>query len=293
VIPEVRANELLAEVGISSLPIDPIALAKGLDVEVKELYLGDACEGFLIVENHRAMIGISSTIKSEKRKTYTAAHELGHLCLDVLGAPNKKIECRSASIETYARGLPEIELRANRFASELLLPKILVADLVLNSDLGWTAIDEISNLADTSRTATARRFIQLTDEACALVVSQKGQVRWFAASPSFALPIDMDSRLLHAGGAADLAFKGKTVPNEFLEVPAVAWIRGHRSKLKDASLQEWSLPLNQYGQVLTILWDDQGVGDFDEDSVADVEGDEEEFDPRFGWETPTFGKKRR
>lgn len=48
-IPESKANELLTEVGITSLPVNPVALASSLGVEVKPLQMGKACEGFLLV----------------------------------------------------------------------------------------------------------------------------------------------------------------------------------------------------------------------------------------------------
>lgn len=213
--------------------------------------------------------------------------------MDVSGEPNQKIECQPVGMGSYSKGLPPIEVRANKFASELLLPKKLVSNLVLEQALGWDAIDGISSLADVSRTATARKFVELTDEACALVVSENGHVKWFVTSPSFGLRVDMDSRILHPGCPADLAFRERDIPNEFVEVLASAWTQVRSSQARNESIQEWSLPLNQYGQVLTLLWDDQGIGDDDEEFVNADEDEQESFDPRYGWETPTFGRKKR
>lgn len=292
-IPENRANQLLTEVGVTSLPVNPMALASNLGVEIKEMQLGRVCDGFLLVQDHQAFIGINSDILSAKRRSYTVAHEIGHLCMDVSGEPNQKIECQPIGIGSYSKALPLIEVRANKFASELLLPKGLVSNLILERSLGWNSIDEISDLADVSRTATARKFVELTDEACALVVSEGGQIKWFVASPSFGLKIDMDSRLLLPGCPADLAFKKSNFPNEFIQVPTSAWAVVKSMQIKNESIQEWSLPLNQYGQVLTLLWDDQGIGDIDEEFISVDEDKSDDFDPRYGWETPTFGRKRR
>jgi Zn-dependent peptidase ImmA (M78 family) len=289
--PERAANDLLTEFDVLKLPINPFNLCATLDVEVAPLDLGETCDGFLLVQNYKARIGINSNIKSEKRRTFTIAHELGHLCLDVAGVSDKKIECEATGIDSFSRGLPEIEVRANRFASELLLPKGIVTDLVLNRGLSWNSIDEIAELASVSRTATARKFAQLTDEACAFVVSEKGVIKWFVSSSTFELKIDMAARILHPGGPADSATKGISFPNEFVEVPASSWVQSSAS-IKEANLQEWSLPLNQYGQVLTLVWDDIGIGELDEDEL-ESEGDEGKFDPKYGWETPTFGRKRR
>lgn len=291
--PENAANDLLSEFGALSLPIDPFQLCSTLGVDVVSLDLGKSCEGFLLVQSHTARIGINSAIESEKRRAFTVSHELGHLCLDVGGASDKRIECATSGIDSFNKGLPEIEIRANRFASELLLPKKIIGDLVLNRDLSWTSIDEIAALANVSRTATARKFMQLTDDACAFVVSENGMIRWFVPSPTFELKIDMSARILHPCGPADRAMKGLEIPNEFVAVPASAWVRDS-SIAKDAELQEWSIPLNRYGQVLTLIWDDVGLGDRDQEQFeTDSDVDVEKFDPKYGWETPTFGRKRR
>jgi len=78
--PEVKARQLLEEVGIQSLPVDPFALAKTLDIKINELDLGNLCDGFLLVNGTDSLIGINSKIRSEERKNFTCAHEIGHYC---------------------------------------------------------------------------------------------------------------------------------------------------------------------------------------------------------------------
>jgi len=49
---------------------------------------------------------------------------------------------------------------------------------------------------------------------------------------------------------------------------------------------EWSLPVNSYGQILTLLYDEEGIAGWDEDDDVD-EGAEVE------WEPPAFHKGKR
>jgi Zn-dependent peptidase ImmA (M78 family) len=293
-VPESKAVQLLEELGLTTLPINPFEIAITLDAPVKELDLGKSCEGFLVIESTNAFIGLNSQIKSDKRKSFTVAHELGHLCMDVaLGKP-QKIVCQASDIGSYKKGLREIEVRANKFASELLMPRNLVFDMIRGSELGWTGIDQLASAAMVSRTAAAQKFIQLTEEACALVVSQNRQLQWFKASPSFTLFFNSDSRGFMGQSIADKIFLGEEPEPNFEEVPASTWLRGRSSNLKDAVIQEWSLPLNSHGQVLTVLWDDTGISDDADEEDSDEEDEESaKIDPNWGWETPTFSKKRR
>jgi hypothetical protein len=49
---------------------------------------------------------------------------------------------------------------------------------------------------------------------------------------------------------------------------------------------EWTLPMNSYGQVLTLLYDKEGIQGWEEDEYSD---DDKEVE----WEPPTFHKSRR
>lgn len=288
-IPEIKARQILEEVGIQSLPIQPFTLADTLDIKINELDLGNLCDGFLLVDGTDSLIGINSKIRSQERKNFTCAHELGHYCMDIKPGVVNKIECKSNEVGAYNKTIPLMEVRANKFAGELLLPKNLVHSEILDRELSWSSIDEIANLGAVSRTVAARRFIELTDEACAFVVSTSGQISWYASSPSFGLRIDTMSRILTTDSMAGQIFKGQSGEMDFVDVPAWAWISDHNIK---GNIQEFSLPLNSYGQVLSLIWDDQGLGDM-EDEEANNKKAADDFDPRYGWETPTFHKKRR
>jgi hypothetical protein len=180
-----------------------------------------------------------------------------------------------------------MEVRANKFASELLLPKNFVLNEIRDRELSWSSIDELAGLGSVSRTVAARRFVELTDESCAFVVCTAGQIGWYVSSQSFGLRVDMASRVLTTDSVAGRIFKGQSGEAEFTDVPAWAWVSNQNIR---GNLQEFSLPINSYGQVLSLIWDDQGLGESDDGNEGSEEQDD--FDPNYGWETPTFHKKR-
>ena len=115
------------------------------------------------------------------------------------------------------------------------------------------------------------------------IVSENCLVSWFQASTMFSAFIDMDSKILSPYCFAYHTSKRSIPPNEFESVKAAAWVSGKGVK-PHTEILEWTLPLNSYGQVLTLLLDEEGIGGWEED-----DDDENEVE----WEPPTFHKSRR
>ena len=82
-------------------------------------------------------------------------------------------------------------------------------------------------------------------------------------------------------------------------VSADIWISG-RNVSRESELYEWSLPLNSFGQVLTLLWDDETVLVEDDENYStannpyDIEEKNYSYEgvDNFPWEPPTLGKKK-
>ena len=138
-IPEQQARNLLEEHGINSLPINPLALAETLDVSVQVHDYGSAFEGMLIVNADSILLGINSRIQNQHRKKFTCAHELGHLTMDI-GVDGGTFQCAGKDMESFSKKVDAVEVRANRFAGELLLPKFLIETSVKDNELSWKNI---------------------------------------------------------------------------------------------------------------------------------------------------------
>jgi hypothetical protein len=281
--PQAEANKLLEELGITELPISPKDICQRLDIRYSEDPL-KGFDGMLILElrTGHGVIIVNSRIAEQGRKSFTTAHELGHLCLDSL--EQSEFYCSREVIESFKATIQPLELRANEFAAELLMPRMLYKPLVDAKDPGWDEIRELAAVSQTTLTSTAIKFIDLTDEACCLIVSKAGRITWFRKSEEFHPYVQMEGRLLSPHTVAYAVFQGSEPPDRFEDVKADNWISG-RGVRPYTEILEWSLPINSYGQVLTLLFDEEGIAGWDEedeDEDADVE-----------WEPPTFHKSKR
>ncbi len=283
--PRDEATSFLEELGITELPIVPVEICRRLGIHYAEEQLA-GLDGYLILDpaNGGSLICVNNRIIEQGRKNFTVAHELGHFCMD--GLNRKAFYCSSEVIESFKTTLDSVEGKANEFASELLMPRNIYQPLVKKLEPGWDAIKELAGLSQTSLTATAIRFVDLSDFACCLIVSCDGKIRWFHKSEEFRPYVQMDSRLVPKGTVAFNIFQGCAPADGFEDVKACDWLTG-KGVHQHTEILEWSLPLNSYGQVLTLLYDEEGIAGWEEDDYEEDERAEVE------WEPPTFHKSKR
>jgi len=281
VTPQAEATSLLEDLGIKGLPIVPEQICRKLGIHYNEDPLKDL-DGALVLnpKTGTGIICVNNLIAEQGRKNFTAAHELGHWCMDSLEL--NAFFCPRGLMESFKPTIMPMELRANEFAAEFLMPKFLYQSLVDARSPSWNEIKELAVLSQTTLTATAIRFIDLTAAACCLIVSQEGRIAWFRKSVEFRPYIPMDNRFLSPGTVAHAIFQGDMPHDSFEDVKADNWVSGRGVK-PYTEILEWSLPLNSYGHVLTLLYDEEGISGWDEDGEAD--GEEIEGEP------PTFHKK--
>ncbi len=282
--PEDEARKLLDELGITELPVIPKDICHKLNISYHEDPF-KSIDGMLIVSPHsgRGLISVNALIAEQGRKNFTGSHELGHLCLDTYS--QSEFYCSRDVIESFNPKIQPIELRANHFAAELLMPKFIYQELVDARDPGWDHIKELTTISQTTLTATARRFIDLTDNACVLIVSKGGMISWFHKSKEFRPYVRMEDRFVPPYTIAYTTFQGSEPPNCFECVNADSWLSGRGVK-PPTEIFEWTLPINSYGQVLTLLFDEEGIEGWDEHEYGDDYDDVE-------WEPPTFHKSKR
>ncbi len=287
--PEEEARNLLEELGIDDLPIIPKEICNTLGIVYVEEPL-KSVDGMLVVNNAqgRSLISVNATIPEQGRKYYTAAHELGHLCMDAL--EQNEFYCTRDDIESFRKQSQPMELRANKFAAELLMPTFLFQRLVNKQDPDWDYIKAVAtDKSQTSLLATAKRFVDLTDHACVLIMSKNRILSWFHPSKTFKAYIDMDSRLVSPNTVAHLVHEGGTPPNNYEVVKADNWVAG-RGVTPRTEILEWTLPMNSYGQVLTMLLDEEGIGGW---AKIEYEDDREDDECSVEWEPMTFRKSKR
>ena len=122
-----QVDALLKEHGITSAPIPIERIAKALGVQVKYSPLDDELSGMAYVKDGTPIIGIN-TLHHPNRQRFALAHELGHLILHE-NELTKEIHVDKGfhMYPSSSAGEDEMEIEANRFANEILMPESLLA----------------------------------------------------------------------------------------------------------------------------------------------------------------------
>ena len=139
----------------------------------------DSAEGRLIARPPSGGIIRINDKLSSRRTRFTIAHEIGHFRIH--GAQM----CSDSSQDLATWGGNSIEVEANYFAAELLMPEFLFSKEVNGIRPSWGKVKSISDKYNTSRYATAIQMIEYTNEPCALVCSTCGIIHWVKVSSSF------------------------------------------------------------------------------------------------------------
>lgn len=131
--PRKLALELLEKQGIQTAPIPVEKLAKALGAKIRFSPLDEELSGMIFIKDGVPIIGVNS-MHHPNRQRFTIAHELGHLMMhrdhltsEVHVDKQFRVLMRDSVAST---GTELIEIEANKFAAELLLPSFLIDELL-------------------------------------------------------------------------------------------------------------------------------------------------------------------
>jgi len=127
--PYIKAKELLARLGIQSNPTPVEKIAKALGAQVRFSPFDEELSGMVYVKDGVPIIGVNS-LHHPNRQRFTIAHELGHLELHrEMITSNIHVDKNFPALmrdTKSATGTEQIEIQANQFAAELLMPRDLI-----------------------------------------------------------------------------------------------------------------------------------------------------------------------
>lgn len=172
------AENVVKERGIVALPIDPIVLARDLDIEVKaKSACAKGVSGMLLRVDTTYGIAYATHIDNIGFQHFSVAHELGHYFLpghiDAVFADGDVHESRAG----FASG-DRHEMEADHFAAGLLMPQPLFTDAMRRAGDGLASIQTLADLCQTSLTATGIRYTQCTRDPMAIVLSTGNQINY-------------------------------------------------------------------------------------------------------------------
>jgi Zn-dependent peptidase ImmA (M78 family) len=126
-----RAREVLAAYGSVQLPIPVEKIIKSHNIILRFSPFDDELSGMAVIKDGQAIIGVNA-LHHPNRQRFTMAHELGHHLMhqDVItGTIHIDKGFTLWRGELAKQGIDAMEIEANNFASELLLPKELITQV--------------------------------------------------------------------------------------------------------------------------------------------------------------------
>lgn len=217
------AEVILQSLSISDpldIDLEAIAWLQGAKVKYREL---DGCEACI---NGRADLGraiISVDSRSyDRRQRFSLAHEIGHWEWH----RGQQLMCSKKDIRGSGRlrsGLSR-EAAANRFASELLMPKYMMKDVLRDfKRFTMKTVQEMADAFNVSKTAMAYRLVEIDFQPSLLVAYGKQGRKWFVRSKSVSekwFPRDM---LDSESGAYGILFNGDPDDRSMSTFDADTW----------------------------------------------------------------------
>lgn len=182
---ESLAQATLDEVGVATTPIDIKAICKFYDIEVRaKPVVSTGVSGMLVRSGNNFGIICAQHIDSIGFRRFCIAHELGHY--KIPGHPEAIFDSRGIH-ESHAGFISDqqFEREADYFAANLLMPRKLLLPEIEGSQNGLAIIKSLADKFQTSLTSMAIRYIELTDDIAAVVVSSQNKIEWCSMSSAF------------------------------------------------------------------------------------------------------------
>jgi hypothetical protein len=164
---------LAQEISRQLYPDAPITMVTGLD-------LSKGVEGMLMPHpNGSGEWGIiyNENIRSEGRRNFTLAHELGHYLLHRHAHPDG-LKCTNRNMADWDTGRNKIEGEANTFASYLLMPLDDFRAQIEGRAIDLDLMNTLANRYAVSLTAAILKWLTVTDKRAMIAVSKEGFIDW-------------------------------------------------------------------------------------------------------------------
>lgn len=267
------AEEELARLAIRTLPVDPLAIAKGKGITIAAAEL-EGCSGCLMRDGEAFGILYSNTLRNEGFEHFTIAHELGHYFLP--GHPEALFKDGGTVHRSHSGFVSQDlhEREADHFAASFLMPEASFrAALRAEKADGFPAIERLAALCKTSLTATALRFARFADDPVAVIMSHGCSVDWCEMSE----PLYDLRRLTWLRNGSPLPREGTTAKFNRKSENIAAGAREEGTSLlsdwfdgaPDVEMMEDVVGLGGYGRTLTVLFTKEALDDETEEDDGD------------------------
>lgn len=265
--PSDKAKDIIESLRIenpSEIHIKDIAMELGAFVRERVL---EGSEARLVRKGSLGIITVNRVIPEEGRMRFAVAHELGHFKLH---ASSQLVFCSETDMHIWNENKPQ-EIEANEFAASLLMPERIFVRYRKLEPPNMNTVLDLAKEFRTTMTATALRYVQLSIEPCAVVISKDGIIRWYKKSTDFNFHVKVGKSLSPFSYASG-CYKGISPPTTLEKVPADSWLAGNIDE--EAEICEHSVSLSNYNVVLSLLWINEEI----HSTFRRLDDDEPEFD---------------
>jgi Zn-dependent peptidase ImmA (M78 family) len=247
-------------------PVDPIAAARAvlarfdirspreIKIELIAYHLGaivvgrdtGSADARVVRSGTRAFFAIAKEAIRTPRGRFSTAHETGHhqLHLDYDAIARIHGAARTSSREF------KVELEADRFASEILVPTMFAMPMCALVTPTLEAVGCFAREFEVSLTVGAKKWASLAQTGCAFVESRGDRIKRVVRSSGFR-GVAVERRLLEEGTLA--LEMGRTNGEGGMRVHSSA-SQKWGSLLAGTDVIEECVPLGEGGKVLTWLW---------------------------------------
>lgn len=187
-LPKIKAAQIIKSLNIRDSVdlvnyLEEICIERGAFVKFSSLPKG---EGRCILKNKPKKTGVITVSQNEVypgRTRFSIGHELGHF--ELHSNIRQDFNCGEDDFLKWKDEVGDIEIEANHFASELLLPSSFIVPEIKVSKPSFEMIEGLASKYQTSLTATAFKVIECTDFVSALVGHREGKIQYVKLSKAF------------------------------------------------------------------------------------------------------------
>ena len=255
--PEKLLHALLKQMPDLPVPVPIEDIAAALDIHRIEQLDTDGFEGGLVTFADKSSGTILVNRQSPRqRQRFTIGHELGHF-LNPWHVPvdGDGFRCTAGDMRKFGASSDDraarMEAEANRFSAGILMPDPhFRKDLHRLGGPEMEHILELSEKYETSWEASARKYVALHDEPCAIVFSRNGSVLYGVRNEDFPFLDVRKGQPLPKGSVSLTNELGDDTCSGWEEVDVHAWLSDARNA---SSLAEQTF-VQRDGYRMTLLY---------------------------------------
>ena len=233
----------------NEIDIEIIAFKRGAMVVMDQI---KGAEARLSRTKENGIITVSNEIPEEGRVRFNIAHELGHF--EMHKSEETLTICTDEDLNQWYQTQLHLEVDANVFAAEILMPENLFKPLVKNKIPSFKEITKLAGIFKTSIMATATKFVEHTEEACCLFISKEKKIKRFGCSKDFSYRVRQPGENLNEDSEAYGFFeKGYVNISRPTQICADAWINDNKVNPNSLILED-TFAMTNYNTVLSLIW---------------------------------------